>query len=49
MRRWSVDATKLLIKMGLRGGQDTLNVTVDELNNDAEAAQQGCAAAGTHA
>ncbi|WP_185975879.1 hypothetical protein [Mycolicibacterium sp. 018/SC-01/001] len=49
MRQWSVDATKLLIKMGLRGGRDTLNVTADELNNDAVAAQQACAAAGTHA
>lgn len=49
MRRWSVDATKLLIKMGLRGGRDTLNVTADELNNDALAAQQACADAGTHA
>ncbi|MBX7448659.1 hypothetical protein GR927_11735 [Mycolicibacterium sp. 3033] len=49
MRRWSVDATKLLIKMGLRGGRDTLNSTADELNNDALAAQQACAAAGTHA
>ena len=49
MRQWSVDATKLLIKMGLRGGRDTLNTTADELNNDAIAAQQACAAAGTHA
>ncbi|MHA0289680.1 hypothetical protein ACXYX3_24965 [Mycobacterium sp. C3-094] len=49
MRRWSVDATKLLIKMGLRGGRDTLNTTADELNNDAVAAQQACAVAGTHA
>lgn len=49
MRRWSVDATKLLLKMGLRGGRDTLNTTADEMNNDAVAAQQACAAAGTHA
>jgi hypothetical protein len=49
MRQWSVDATKLLIKMGLRGGRDTLNTTADEMNNDAVAAQQACAAAGTHA
>lgn len=49
MRQWSVDATKLLIKMGLRGGRDTLNSTADEMNNDAIAAQQACAAAGTHA
>lgn len=49
MRLWSVDATKLLIKMGLRGGQDTLNTTADEMNNDALAVQQACADAGTHA
>lgn len=49
MRQWSVDATKLLIKMGLRGGRDTLNATADELNNDAVATQQACADAGTHA
>lgn len=49
MRQWSVDATKLLIKMGLRGGRDTLNTTADELNNDAVAAQHACADAGTHA
>ncbi|WP_422748836.1 hypothetical protein ACN27E_10505 [Mycobacterium sp. WMMD1722] len=49
MRMWSVDATKLLLKMGLRGTGDTLDVTATELNADAVAAQQGCAAAGTHA
>lgn len=49
MRQWSVDATKLLIKMGLRGGQASLNTTADEMNNDALAAQQACADAGTHA
>ncbi len=49
MRQWSVDATKLLIKMGLRNGRDSLNSTADELNNDALAAQQACADAGTHA
>lgn len=49
MRQWSVDATKLLIKMGLRNGRDSLNATADEMNNDALAAQQACADAGTHA
>jgi hypothetical protein len=49
MRTWSLDATKLLIKMGLHGTRDSLNVTADELNNDALAAQQACADAGTHA
>lgn len=49
MRAWSVDATKLLVKMGLRGGGDTLNVTASELNDDAHNAQMACALAGTHA
>lgn len=49
MRAWSFDATKLLVKMGLRGGGESLNVTATELNTDAESAQQACAAAGTHA
>ena len=49
MRAWSLDATKLLLKMGLRGGGETLNVTATELNSDASAAQMACAAAGTHA
>jgi hypothetical protein len=49
MRAWSVDATKLLVKMGLRGGGETLNFTATELNDDAGAVQMACAAAGTHA
>lgn len=49
MRAWSVDATKLLLKMGLRGSGDTLNVTASELNDDAHNAQMACALAGTHA
>ncbi|AFM15580.1 hypothetical protein Mycch_0763 [Mycolicibacterium chubuense NBB4] len=49
MRTWSVDATKLLLKMGLRGGRDSLNTTADEMNNDALAVQHACADAGTHA
>jgi hypothetical protein len=49
MRSWSFDATKLLIKMGLRGDRNSLNVTADEMNNDAIAVQQACAGAGTHA
>jgi hypothetical protein len=49
MRSWSLDATKLLVKMGLRGTGETLNTTVTEMNNDATAVQQACAAAGTHA
>ncbi|MDY6997509.1 MAG: hypothetical protein SW019_12970 [Actinomycetota bacterium] len=49
MRSWSLGATKLLIKMGLRGTGDTLDTTVAEMNNDAYAVQLACAAAGTHA
>ncbi|WP_234785292.1 hypothetical protein [Mycolicibacterium mucogenicum] len=49
MRAWSVDATKLLLIMGLRGGGDTLDNAATELNNDAYDAQTACAAAGTHA
>ncbi|CRZ13394.1 hypothetical protein [Mycolicibacterium neworleansense] len=49
MRSWSLDATKLLLKMGLRGSGNTLNVTANELNEDAHNAQMACALAGTHA
>jgi hypothetical protein len=49
MRSWSWGATKLLVKMGLRGGSETLNVTANEMNNDALAVQEACASAGTHA
>lgn len=49
MRAWSLDATKLLLKMGLRGSGPTLNLTAIELNTDAGTAQMACAAAGTHA
>ncbi|MGV0815123.1 hypothetical protein ABQF34_24430 [Mycolicibacterium boenickei] len=49
MRSWSLDATKLLVKMGLRGSGNTLNITATELNEDAHNAQMACAMAGTHA
>ncbi|AFM17031.1 hypothetical protein Mycch_2254 [Mycolicibacterium chubuense NBB4] len=49
MRAWSLDASKLLLKMGLRGGGTTLDVTALELNADARAAQSACASSGTHA
>ena len=49
MRAWSFDATKLLIKMGLRGAPNSLDTTASEMNNNALAVQQACAAAGTHA
>lgn len=49
MRSWSWGATKLLVKMGLRGGGESLNSTANEMNNDALGVQEACAAAGTHA
>jgi len=49
MRIWSLGATKLLVKMGLRIPGDSLNGTATEMNNQAELVQQACAAAGTHA
>jgi hypothetical protein len=49
MRIWSLGASKLLVKMGLRIPGDSLNSTATEMNNQAEQVQQACAAAGTHA
>ena len=49
MRIWSLGATKLLVKMGLRIPGDSLNSTATEMNNEAEKVQTACAAAGTHA
>lgn len=49
MRSWSLGATKLLVKMGLRIPGDSLNTTATEMNNQATTAQEACAAAGTHA
>ncbi len=49
MRIWSLGATKLLVKMGLRIPGEYLNSTATEMNNQAERVQEACAAAGTHA
>lgn len=49
MRIWSLGATKLLLKMGLRIPGDSLNSTATEMNDQAARAQEACAAAGTHA
>lgn len=49
MRTWSVGATKLLVKMGLRIPGESLNSTATEMNDDATRVQEACAAAGTHA
>jgi hypothetical protein len=49
MRGWSLGATALLVKMGLRIPGDSLNNTANGMNNNANAVQAACAAAGTHA
>ncbi len=49
MRVWSLGATKLLVKMGLRISGEGLNGTATEMNNQATKVQEACAAAGTHA
>jgi hypothetical protein len=49
MRNWSMSATALLVKMGLRIPGESLNTTADTMNNDATKVQEACAAAGTHA
>ena len=49
MRIWSLGASKLLVKMGLRIPGDSLNSTATEMNTQAEQVQQACANAGTHA
>ena len=45
MRTWSLRATKLVVVMGLHGGGDTLNESVNDLNTDANNAQMACARA----
>ena len=49
MRVWSLGATKLLLEMGLRIPEETLNNTATQMNAQATLVQQACAAAGTHA
>jgi hypothetical protein len=49
MRAWSLGATALLVKMGLRIPGESLNTTADGMNQNAENAQMACANAGTHA
>jgi hypothetical protein len=43
MRTWSLNAAKLVLVMGVRGGGDTLNTTATDLNNSAHEAQMACA------
>ncbi len=49
MRSWSIGAAKLFVKMGIGMTGGTLDSTATEVNNNAEAVQRSCAAAGTHA
>ncbi len=49
IRAWSLDAAKLMLVMGLRGGGDTLNQKAAELNNEAQNAQMACATNGGQA
>ena len=49
MRVWSLGATKLLVKMGLRIPGESLNSTANEMNDQATLVQVACAQAGTHA
>ncbi len=43
MRSWSLNATKLLVVMGLRRGGDSLNEAATELNAHLSEAQMACA------
>lgn len=43
MRAWSLQATKLLVIMGVRGGGDSLNAAANQLNADAQGTQMACA------
>ncbi len=49
MQSWSLNAAKLVLVMGVRGGGDALNSTATQLNTDAKTAQMACAAAATRA
>ncbi|MGB8404030.1 MAG: hypothetical protein WCE30_08200 [Mycobacterium sp.] len=49
MRAWSMGAAKLMVKVSLNMTGDALDSTAAEVNNNAEAVQKACAAAGTHA
>ncbi|CPR74481.1 Uncharacterised protein [Mycobacteroides abscessus] len=49
MHAWSGDAYKLVVLMGLRIGQDSVNGKATDLNKDANDVQMACAAAGTRA
>lgn len=46
MRSWSLRATKLSLTLSLRGGGDSMNATVADMNADGQDAQIACARAG---
>jgi hypothetical protein len=46
MQTWSLRATKLVVIMSLRGGGDSLNSTVNDLNTEGHDGQMACATAG---
>jgi hypothetical protein len=48
MRSWSLRATKLSFILSLRGGGDSMNSTVTDLNTDGQDAQMACALANMH-
>jgi hypothetical protein len=45
MRTWSLNAAKLVLVMGVRGGGDSLNSTATDMNTSAHEAQIACATA----
>lgn len=49
MQSWSMNAAKLLLIMGVRGGGEALNSAATALNTDSHNVQLACAAAGTRA
>lgn len=49
MQSWSVNATKLMVLVGVRAPVDPVNGKATDLNNDATNVQMACAAAGTRA
>ncbi|MDT5011100.1 MAG: hypothetical protein QOH57_2717 [Mycobacterium sp.] len=49
MQAWAMDAAKLVLIMGIRGGGDSLNSAATDLNTESRKVQVACAAAGTRA
>ncbi len=49
MQSWSVNATKLMILVGVRAPIDPVNGKATDLNKDAENVELACAAADTDA